>query len=381
MVCDVYDPDTNTPYHSDPRGVARRATDLLKSSGIADTAYFGPEAEFFVFDSVEWSTKPESTSYKFDSYELPSNTGKSYDMGNTGHRPAAKGGYFPAAPVDALADLRSEMVSQLHSLGIAVEKHHHEVAPAQCELGIKFADLMTAADSMQVYKYVVKNVADSFGKTATFMPKPMYKDNGSGMHVHQSLWKAGKPLFAGNGYAGLSETCLHYIGGMIKHAHAINAFTNPTTNSYKRLVPGYEAPVNLAYSSRNRSAAIRIPFVTSEKARRIEVRFPDPTANVYLAFSAMLMAGIDGIKNKINPGQATDENLYEMEKSKLAKIPTVAPSLASALDALEKDKAFLLNGDVFTEQLIASYISMKRAEVERVEQHPHPAEFDMYYSR
>ncbi len=327
IFCDVYEPATGKPYTRDPRSIAKKAEEYVVKSKLGDAAFFGPEAEFFVFDDVKFKVDMSEVSFKLDSVESPDNSNRDYPQGNMGHRPVVKGGYFPAGPVDSAQDLRGEMLETLASMGVQVEKHHHEVASSQHELGIKFGTLVDCADAMQLYKYVVRNVAHAYGKTATFMPKPMFGDNGSGMHVHQSLWKGGKPLFAGNGYAGLSDTALYYIGGIIKHAKALNAFTNPTTNSYKRLVPGYEAPVLLAYSSRNRSASCRIPYTTSPKGKRVEVRFPDPTACTYLAFAAMLMAGLDGIQNKIHPGNAIDKNLYELPPKELAKVPNVCGSL------------------------------------------------------
>lgn len=380
VFCDIYDPDTNAPYERDPRSIAKAAEKTLAESGMGDTAYFGPEPEFFVFDDVKITTEPHNSSFAIDSEEGPYNSGRHYDTGNMGHRPKVKGGYFPDAPIDALADLRGEMLTIMDAMGVPVEKHHHEVAASQCELGISFATLTTCADNVQLYKHVVKNVANSYGKTATFMPKPVFGDNGSGMHVHQSIWKDGKPTFAGKEYAGLSETCLHYIGGIIKHAKAINAFSNPTTNSYKRLVPGYEAPVMLAYSARNRSASCRIPYSTTDNGKRIEVRFPDPCANPYLAFAAMLMAGLDGIDNKIDPGGAMDEDLYTLSDERKASIPTVAGSLEEALNALESDHSFLLKNDVFTKDMVDAYIALKREEVERYRLSVHPVEYDMYYS-
>lgn len=381
VFCDVCNPETKSPYNRDPRSIAKHAEQYLKDTSIADTVYFGPEAEFFIFDDVRFSTGMFEGGYKLDSVELPINSNKDYGTdGNTGHRPTVKGGYFPVAPVDSGQDIRSEMISVLDSVGIEVQKHHHEVAPAQHELGINFETLTTCADNMQLYKYIIQNVAHAFGQTATFMPKPVFGDNGSGMHCHQSLFNGKTPLFSGNKYANLSQECLWYIGGIIKHAKALNAFTNPTTNSYKRLVPGYEAPVLLAYSARNRSASCRIPLATSDNARRVEVRFPDPTANAYLAFAAQLMAGLDGIQNKINPGEAMDKNLYDLSTKELAKIPTVASSLREALNALADDHRFLLKGDVFTKDMIEAYISIKMKEVERVDTIPHPAEFEMYYS-
>ena len=380
LFCDVLNPDTGEPYNRDPRSMAKKALSYIQAAGVGDTVYFGPEAEFFVFDDVRWSTAPHDTSFSFDSIELPANTGKAYPEGNLGHRPGPKGGYFPVNPVDSGQDLRGEMLAVMGELGLDPEKHHHEVAPAQHELGLKFADLLTMADRMQLYKYVIHNVAAAYGKSATFMPKPMFGDNGSGMHVHQSIWKGGKPLFAGDKYAGLSDLCLWYIGGVIKHAKAINAFANPTTNSYKRLVPGYEAPVKLAYSSRNRSASIRIPWVSSPKAKRLEVRFPDPMGNPYLTFVALLMAGLDGIENRIDPGPAMDKNLYDLPPQERKDVPEVCGSLREALDALDKDRAFLKKGGVMDDDFIDSYIELKEAEVARLQLHPHPVEFDMYYS-
>lgn len=380
VFCDVYEPSTGKPYECDPRSVAKAAEAHLKSTGIADTVYVGPEAEFFVFDDVKIHADMNHVGYRIDSEEGPYNSGSHYDEGNMGHRPKIKGGYFPDAPIDSLVGLRSEMLSVLKRMGVEVEKHHHEVAPSQCELGIKFSTLTDIADSMQLYKHVVHNVAHAYGKTATFLPKPIYGDNGSGMHCHQSLFKGGKPLFAGDKYAGLSEDCLYYIGGIIKHAKSLNAFTNPSTNSYKRLVPGYEAPVLLAYSARNRSASCRIPQADSPNAKRVEVRFPDPMANPYLAYAAMLMAGIDGIQNKIHPGDAMDKNLYDLPREELLNIPTVCGSLREALEALKADHDYLLKGEVFTEELLGSYIDLKMEEVDMYETMPHPIEFMMYYS-
>ncbi len=380
IFCDVTEPLTGQPYERDPRSIAKKAEAYMASLGIGDKVFFGPEAEFFIFDDVKFSTDMYSVGFKVDSSELPSNSSTEYEMGNLGHRPRAKGGYFPVPPIDSCQDIRSEMLSVLSEMGVVVEKHHHEVAAAQHELGIKFGPMITMADHMQVYKYVVHQVAQAYGKTATFMPKPIFGDNGSGMHVHQSIWKGGKPMFAGNKYADLSETCLYYIGGIIKHAKAINAFTNPTTNSYKRLVPGYEAPVLLAYSARNRSASCRIPYVTCPKAKRVEVRFPDPGANPYLAFAAMLMAGLDGIQNKIHPGDPMDKNLYDLPPAELAKIPTVAGSLREALASLDKDRGFLKAGGVMTDDMIDAYIELRMGENMRYEMTPHPVEYDMYYS-
>ncbi|MBK1671259.1 type I glutamate--ammonia ligase [Rhodovibrio sodomensis] len=380
LYCDVLEPSTGQPYDRDPRTTAKRAEAFMSQSGIGDTCFFGPEAEFFVFDDVKFGTDMHHCFYKFESEEGPYMSGAEFEGGNLGHRPRVKGGYFPVPPVDSGTDLRAEMVTVMEEMGINVEKHHHEVAPSQHELGISFNTLVKCADDMQIYKYVVHNVAHAYGKTATFMPKPVFGDNGSGMHCHQSIWKDGKPAFAGDGYAGLSEQALYYIGGIIKHARALNAFTNPTTNSYKRLVPGYEAPVLLAYSSRNRSAACRIPHGNSPKSKRVEVRFPDPTANPYLAFSAMLMAGLDGIRNKTHPGDAMDKNLYDLPPEELQGVPNVAGSLREALTALQGDHEFLLQGDVFTKDQIEGYLELKWEEVETFETAPHPIEFHMYYS-
>ncbi len=380
VFCVVNEPLTGDAYGRCPRQIAIKAEAYVKKSGIADTAYFGPEAEFFIFDDVKFDVKMNKVSYEIDSIEGPYNTSKAYPEGNTGHRPRVKGGYFPETPVDGSSDLRAEMLTVLAGLGVPVEKHHHEVAASQHELGIFFSTLVDCADNMQLYKYAVHNVAHIYGKTATFMPKPVFGDNGSGMHVHQSLWNGGKPAFAGDKYAGLSEMALHYIGGIIKHARALNCFTNPGTNSYKRLVPGYEAPVLLAYSARNRSASCRIPYGNSPKAKRVEVRFPDPTANPYLAFSAMLMAGLDGVQNKIDPGKAMDANLYELPADELAKVPTVCGSLREAVESLKADHAFLLKGDVFTKDFIESYIDLKMEEIDAYETMPHPIEYMMYYS-
>ncbi|WP_303713718.1 type I glutamate--ammonia ligase [Brevundimonas naejangsanensis] len=380
MFCDVLNPDTAEPYNRDSRSMAKKALAYVQSSGVGDTVFFGPEAEFFVFDDVRWNTAPHDTRYSFDSTELPANTGAEYAEGNLGHRPGPKGGYFPVNPVDSGQDLRGEMLAVMKDLGLNPEKHHHEVAPAQHELGLKFSDLLTMADRMQLYKYVIHNVAHAYGKSATFMAKPMFGDNGSGMHVHMSIWKDGKPQFAGDKYAGLSQECLWYIGGIIKHAKAINAFANSTTNSYKRLVPGYEAPVKLAYSASNRSASIRIPHVTSAKAKRLEARFPDPMGNPYLTFVALLMAGLDGIENRIDPGAAADKNLYDLPPEERHSIPEVAGSLREALDALDADRAFLKKGGVMDDDFIDSYIALKQEEVARLQLHPHPVEFDMYYS-
>jgi glutamine synthetase len=380
IVCDVLEPATGQPYNRDPRGMAKKAEAYLKSTGIGDTVFVGPEAEFFIFDDVKFMSDPYNTGFKLDSSELPINGDTDYEGGNLGHRIQTKGGYFPVPPQDSAQDMRGEMLAAMASMGVKVEKHHHEVASAQHELGMKFDTLVHMADQMQIYKYAIHNVAQSYGKTATFMPKPIFGDNGSGMHVHQSIWKAGKPIMAGNKYADLSQECLWYIGGIIKHAKALNAFTNPSTNSYKRLVPGYEAPVLLAYSARNRSASCRIPFTTSPKAKRVEVRFPDPMANPYLAFAAMLMAGLDGIQNKIDPGPAMDKDLYDLPPKELKKIPTVCGSLREALANLDKDRAFLKAGGVFNDDFIDSYIELKMQDVMRFEMTPHPVEFTMYYS-
>jgi glutamine synthetase len=379
LFCDVLNPDTNQPYNRDPRGIAKKAEAYVKSAGIGDTIYFGPEAEFFVFDDVKWNTSPEKMGYEFASTELPISSDIDYPEGNMGHRPGPKGGYFPVNPIDSAQDLRSEMLAVMGELGLEPEKHHHEVAPAQHELGLKFAPLTIMADRLQLYKYVIHNVAAAYGKTATFMAKPYFGDNGSGMHCHQSIWNGGKPLFAGDKYAGLSDLCLWYIGGIIKHAKAVNAFSNSTTNSYKRLVPGYEAPVKLAYSARNRSASVRVPFGSSPKAKRIEVRFPDAMGNPYLTFTALLMAGLDGIANKIDPGQAMDKNLYDLPPREQKRVPEVCGSLREALANLDKDRAFLKAGGVMDDDFIDSYIELKMEEVHRFEITPHPVEFDMYY--
>ena len=381
ITCDVVEPSDGKGYDRDPRSIAKRAEAYLKSSGIGDTAYFGPEPEFFVFDSVTWSIDMSGCFVKINSEEAPWSSGRDLDGGNMGHRPPVKGGYFPVPPVDSLQDIRSAMCIALEQMGVEVEVHHHEVAaPGQCEIGTKYEKLVKRADWLQIMKYVIHNVAHSYGHTATFMPKPVVGDNGSGMHVHQSIWKEGNNLFAGNGYAGLSEFALYYIGGIIKHAKALNAITNPGTNSYKRLVPGFEAPINLAYSARNRSASIRIPFVQSAKARRIEVRFPDPTANPYLAFSAMMMAGLDGIQNKIHPGDPIDKNLYDLPPEEAKKVPNVCSSLDMALEHLDKDREFLTRGGVFSNDMLDAYIDLKMEEVTRFRMTTHPVEFDMYYS-
>jgi len=379
--CDIVEPATMQGYERDPRSVAKRAEAYLASTGLADTAFFGPEPEFFILDDVRWGSDISGSFYKIDSDESSWNTEKVFPDGNKGHRPSVKGGYFPVPPVDSLQDIRSAMCLTMEEMGLVTEVHHHEVATAgQCEIGTKFNTLVKKADEVQTLKYVVHNVAHDYGKTATFMPKPLVGDNGSGMHVHQSLAKDGENLFSGNKYGGLSETALFYIGGIIKHAKALNAFTNPGTNSYKRLVPGFEAPVMLAYSARNRSASIRIPFVSNPKGRRIEVRFPDPSANPYLAFSAMMMAGLDGIKNKIHPGDAMDKDLYDLPPEEDAAIPKVCHALDQALAELDKDRAFLTEGGVFTDDMIDGYIHLKMEEVTRLRMETHPAEFDLYYS-
>ncbi|APX07597.1 MULTISPECIES: glutamate--ammonia ligase [Vibrio] len=379
--CDILEPATMQGYDRDPRSIAKRAEDFMRSTGIADTVLIGPEPEFFLFDDVKFATDMSGSFFKIDDVEAAWNTGSDYEEGNKGHRPGVKGGYFPVAPVDSSQDIRSAMCLVMEEMGLVVEAHHHEVATAgQNEIATRFNTLTTKADEIQIYKYVVHNVAHAFGKTATFMPKPLVGDNGSGMHVHQSLAKDGVNLFAGDKYGGLSETALYYIGGIIKHARAINAFANPSTNSYKRLVPGFEAPVMLAYSARNRSASIRIPVVPSPKARRIEVRFGDPAANPYLAFAAMLMAGLDGIKNKIHPGEAMDKDLYDLPAEEAAEIPTVAYSLKDALEELDADREFLTAGGVFSDDFIDSYIGLKSQDVEKVNMTTHPLEFELYYS-
>ena len=381
LICDVIEPTDGKAYERDPRSIAKRAETYLKQSGLGDTAFFGPEPEFFLFDDVRWSTEPNNSFYAIDEAEAPWNTGTKMDNGNSGHRNRVKGGYFPVPPVDSTHDMRSEMSLILESVGIPVEVHHHEVAaPGQCEIGTKFEKLVKRADWNQILKYTVQMVAQSYGKTATFMPKPVVGDNGSGMHVHQSVWKDGQNMFAGNGYAGLSDFALYYIGGIIKHAKALNAITNPGTNSYKRLVPGFEAPINLAYSARNRSAACRIPYVTNPKGRRVEIRFPDPTANPYLAFTAMMMAGLDGVQNKIHPGDPIDKNLYDLPPSQAKKVPNVCSSLDMALEHLDKDRAFLTAGGVFSDDMLDAYIALKMEEVTRFRMTTHPVEFDMYYS-
>ncbi|MDD7971202.1 type I glutamate--ammonia ligase [Roseinatronobacter alkalisoli] len=376
----IVEPDTNEPYERDPRGTAEKAEAYLKSSGIGDAAYFGPEAEFFVFDSVKFSDSINKVSFEVDAEEAAWNSDTEYDTGNTGHRPGVKGHYFAMNPMDANQDMRSEMLTTMKDMGMKVDKHHTEVASAQHELGLIFGSLTKQADEIMKYKYVVRNVADAYGKTATFMPKPVKGDNGTGMHVNMSIWKDGKPLFAGDKYADLSQEALWFIGGILKHAKTLNAFTNPTTNSYKRLIPGFEAPVLRAYSARNRSGCIRIPWTESPKAKRVEARFPDPSANPYLAFAALLMAGLDGIKNKIDPGAASDKDLYDLPPEELEGIPTVCASLREALDSLAADHDFLLAGDVFTKDQIMAYIDLKWEEVYAYEHTPHPIEYAMYYS-
>ncbi|MCC4263405.1 glutamate--ammonia ligase [Oceanimonas baumannii] len=379
--CDVLEPATMQGYDRDPRSIARRAEEYLVSTGIADTVLIGPEPEFFMFDDVRFQTDMSGSFFKIDDQEAKWNSGRDYEEGNKGHRPGVKGGYFPVAPIDSSHDIRSAMCLVMEEMGLVVEAHHHEVATAgQNEIACKFNTLTKKADEIQIYKYVVHNVAHAFNKTATFMPKPLVGDNGSGMHVHQSLGKNGENLFSGDLYGGLSEMALYYIGGIIKHARALNAITNPATNSYRRLVPGFEAPVMLAYSARNRSASIRIPLVGSPKARRIETRFPDPAANPYLCFAALLMAGLDGIQNKIHPGDAMDKDLYDLPAEEAAEIPTVATSLDDALDNLDKDREFLTRGGVFSDEFIDAYIKHKRKETEVINMAVHPLEFDLYYS-
>ena len=379
--CDIVEPLTMEGYERDPRSVAKRAEEYLKSTGIGDTVVIGPEPEFFLYDDVRFHTDMAGSFFKINAEEAKWNSGTEYEDGNMGHRPGVKGGYFPVPPVDSAHDIRAAMCLVMEDMGLTVEAHHHEVATAgQNEIATKFNTMVAKADEIQIYKYVVHNVAHAYGQTATFMPKPLVGDNGSGMHVHQSISKDGKNIFAGDKYAGLSEEALYYIGGVIKHARALNAFTNASTNSYKRLVPGFEAPVMLAYSARNRSASIRIPFVTSDRARRIEVRFPDPTANPYLAFTALLMAGLDGIKNKIHPGDAADKDLYDLPPEEAAAIPTVASSLEQALEALDADREFLTQGGVMTDDMIDAYIALKQEEVTLINSSTHPLEFDMYYS-
>ena len=378
--CNVVEPDTGEPYSRDPRGTAIKAEAYLKSTGIGDTAYFGPEAEFFIFDDVRYSVAINKVSFQVDAIDASWNTDTVYEGGNSGHRPGVKGGYFPVNPIDDAQDLRGEMLSTMKRMGMKVDKHHHEVASTQHELGMIFGGLVEQGDNMQKYKYVIHNVAHAYGKTVTFMPKPIKGDNGSGMHVNMSIWKDGKPLFAGDKYADLSQQALYFIGGILKHAKALNAITNPSTNSYKRLIPGFEAPVLRAYSARNRSGCVRIPWTESPKAKRVEARFPDPSANPYLCYAALLMAGLDGIKNKIDPGPASDKDLYDLPPEELAAIPTVCGSLREALEELEKSHDFLLAGDVFTKDQLEGYMALKWEEVYAFEHTPHPIEYKMYYS-
>ncbi len=378
--CSIVEPDTGEAYERDPRGTAQKAEAYLLASGIGDVAYMGPEAEFFLFDDVRYSNTMNKVSFEVDATDAAWNTDTEYEMGNMGHRPGVKGGYFPVNPIDEAQDLRGEMLSTMKRLGMKVDKHHHEVASCQHELGLIFDSLTKQADELQKYKYVIHNVAHAYGKSATFMPKPIYGDNGTGMHVNMSIWKDGKPLFAGDKYADLSQEALYFIGGILKHAKALNAFTNPSTNSYKRLIPGFEAPVLRAYSARNRSGCVRIPWTESPKAKRVEARFPDPSANPYLCFAALLMAGLDGIQNKIDPGEAMDKNLYDLPAEELADIPTVCGSLREALEELQANGDFLLAGDVFTKDQIEGYVALKMEEVELYEHTPHPVEYGMYYS-
>lgn len=380
LFCSILEPSTGEGYERDPRSTAQRAEEYLKYTGIGDTAYFGPEPEFFMFDDVKFHVGYNGASFSLDDVEGPYNSNRQEEFGNPGHRPGVKGGYFPVAPVDTCANIRGEMVTIMKELGLPMDKHHHEVAPSQHELGMMFGTLVQTADRVQINKYVTHQVAHEHGKTATFMPKPVAEDNGSGMHTHQSIWKDGVPLFAGSGYADLSDTALYYIGGIIKHAKALNAFTNASTNSYKRLVPGFEAPVLLAYSARNRSASCRIPYSASPKGKRVEIRFPDPTANPYLAFAAMMMAGLDGIENKIHPGDAMDKDLYALPPEELKEVPTVAASLEEALAALDADREFLKKGDVFSDDQIDAYMALKQEEIDAVRVLPHPKEFQLYYS-
>lgn len=381
MICDIVDPVTKENYSRDPRNIAKKAEAYVKASGIADTAYFGPEAEFFIFDDIRFDSNEHSSYYFVDSVEGQWNTGRD-EKPNLGYKPRYKEGYFPVPPIDSMHDIRTEMVLIMEQVGIRVEAQHHEVATAgQAEIDMRFDSLVSMADKLMWYKYIIKNVARRHGKTVTFMPKPLYNDNGTGMHCHQSLWKDGQPLFAGDGYAGVSQMCLHYIGGILKHAPALCAFVAPTTNSYKRLVPGFEAPVNLAYSSRNRSAAVRIPMYSpSPKAKRIEVRFPDPSCNAYLAFAAMVMAGLDGVENRIDPGEPLDKDIYELSPAELSKVPSVPGSLEGALEALENDHEFLTKGDVFTQDALEMWIEFKRTrEIDPVRLRPHPYEFKLYF--
>jgi glutamine synthetase len=379
--CDVFDPATKKAYSRDPRAVARRAEDYLQSTKLADVCYFGQEVEFFIFDDVRWDLSMNGCFYELDSKEAAWNSGMQFEEGNMGHRPRVKGGYFPVPPVDSSHDLRTAMCMTLAEMGLQPEVHHHEVATAnQNEITTRYNSLLIKADEMLMFKYAIQNVAHAYGKTVTFMPKPLVGDNGSGLHCHQSLAKGGKNLFSGEEYAGLSEMALYYIGGIIKHSRSLCAFTNPSTNSYKRLVPGFEAPVTMVYSESNRSAAIRIPYVFGSNEKRIEVRFPDALANSYLAFSAMLMAGLDGIKNKIHPGDAVDENLYDLSPEKASTLPSLCTSLEQALDCLEASHDFLLAGDVFNKDILQAYIELKRTEVARLNMTTHPVELDMYFS-
>jgi len=379
--CSIVEPNTMQGYNRDPRSIAQRAEEYLKATGIGDTVFMGPEPEFFVFDDVKWHDDISGSGFTINSEEAAWSSSSNIEGGNMGHRPRVKGGYFPVPPVDSLHDLRAAMCSAMEEMGLDIEVHHHEVGTAgQCEIGVRFNTLVKKADEVQILKYCVHNVAHAYGKTATFMPKPLVGDNGSGMHVHMSISKDGNNLFSGDGYAGLSETALYYIGGIIKHARALNAFTNASTNAYKRLVPGFEAPVMLAYSARNRSASIRIPHVSNPKGRRVEVRFPDPSANPYLCFAALLMAGLDGIQNKIHPGDAMDKDLYDLPPEEAKDIPTVAPSLSAALEELDKDRAFLTAGGVFSDDMIDAFIALKQEEVDRLNMSVHPAEFELYYS-
>lgn len=381
LSCDIIDPADGQGYNRDPRSLAKRGETYLKSTGIGDIAYFGPELEFFIFDSVRWHTDMSGCFVKIESEEAAWSSKKRYEKNNNGYRPAVKGGYMPVPPVDSLHDIRSAMCMVLDELGIPVEVHHHEVANAgQCEIGTRFSSLVKRADWNQLMKYVIHNIAVSYGKTATFMPKPIVGDNGSGMHVHQSIWKEGKNLFAGNGYAGMSEIALYYIGGIVRHARALNAFANPGTNSYKRLVAGFEAPVNIAYSASNRSAAVRIPYASSPKQRRIEIRFPDPSANPYLTFTALLMAGLDGIQNKIHPGDPMDKNLYDLPPEEASMVPNTCASLEEALESLDGDREFLTRGNVFSNDMIDAFIRLKSEEATLLRTTTHPVEFALYYS-
>lgn len=379
--CNVVEPMTMQGYDRCPRSIAQRAEEYLKSTGIGDTAFFGPEPEFFVFDDIKWKIDMSGAMHQIHSEEAAWVSGESIDEGNIGHRPGVKGGYFPVPPVDSLHDIRAAMCTAMEQMGLDIEVHHHEVGTAgQCEIGVRFATLVKKADEVQILKYCVHNVAHAYGKTATFMPKPIVGDNGSGMHVHQSIAKDGKNTFAGDGYAGLSDTALYYMGGIIKHARALNAFTNASTNSYKRLVPGFEAPVMLAYSARNRSASLRIPYEPNPRGKRVEIRFPDASANPYLCFAALMMAGLDGIQNKLHPGEPADKDLYDLPPEEGKAIPTVASTLDQALDALDADRAFLTTGGVFSEDTIDAYIDLKRGEIEKLNMTTHPIEFEMYYS-